>query len=531
MFHRMKGSRAPTRAPIGLLAVGLVFALGFAWLPLETSLSHFIYEDMFYYLKIAQNLVEGRGSSFDGSAPTNGYHPLWMVVCAALGLVFSGNLLVHAVLTVGALLHVVQAALLGQIVREHTRPSIALAVMAFHLFNWRALSINLCGLETPLAIVLVLLVVRRLLLRPADPTVGASLSLGLTLGIAIASRFDLLLLGAFAGLWVVLDRRYPSFPSVATRLETGALVTAGALIALTPWFIFSHRVSSTFLPNSRHAVAMRNPIDYDLANADGTWDTLVEQAQSLGAWAPDTANFFGVSPLVVPDGMLVSAMALAALAGFTFVGAHVTRRRRQTRLATALLIYACLHTGYYILFLRAELRYLMPAAIVGLLAIALIVDGVLRHKATRDGARLLWVLAALCFANAALAGVRAWSRGHGATRTHGYHALLLKMADWTRHETPPDTVLGAFNAGILGYFSDRTVVNLDGVVNDEALAAMRTRELAAYMDRRDVSIVVDVPRQLEEHLATWGGGATRMPRIVHRVEDEQGRQVVAGVWR
>ncbi len=41
----------------------------------------FMRDDAYYYFKVAQNISEGRGSTFDGINPTNGYHPLWMAVC------------------------------------------------------------------------------------------------------------------------------------------------------------------------------------------------------------------------------------------------------------------------------------------------------------------------------------------------------------------------------------------------------------------------------------------------------------------
>jgi hypothetical protein len=41
----------------------------------------YLTDDAFYYFKTAQNIAEGMGISFDGVAPTNGFHPLWMVIC------------------------------------------------------------------------------------------------------------------------------------------------------------------------------------------------------------------------------------------------------------------------------------------------------------------------------------------------------------------------------------------------------------------------------------------------------------------
>ncbi len=37
-----------------------------------------VQDDAFYYIKIAQFLASGHGSTFNGLVFTNGYHPLWM---------------------------------------------------------------------------------------------------------------------------------------------------------------------------------------------------------------------------------------------------------------------------------------------------------------------------------------------------------------------------------------------------------------------------------------------------------------------
>ena len=44
----------------------------------------FTRDDAYYYFKVAQNISEGRGSTFDGINATNGYHPLWMLICVPI---------------------------------------------------------------------------------------------------------------------------------------------------------------------------------------------------------------------------------------------------------------------------------------------------------------------------------------------------------------------------------------------------------------------------------------------------------------
>ncbi len=50
--------------------------------------SPFFADDSFFYLQVGRNFALGHGSTFNGLMPTNGYHPLWMLLCAAVYRVF-----------------------------------------------------------------------------------------------------------------------------------------------------------------------------------------------------------------------------------------------------------------------------------------------------------------------------------------------------------------------------------------------------------------------------------------------------------
>lgn len=55
------------------------------------ALPAFYSDDFFYYLKVAESIVTRHLSTFDGSTPTNGYHPLWMVTLVGLLMFFNGK--------------------------------------------------------------------------------------------------------------------------------------------------------------------------------------------------------------------------------------------------------------------------------------------------------------------------------------------------------------------------------------------------------------------------------------------------------
>jgi hypothetical protein len=61
---------------------------------------------------------------------------------------------------------------------------------------------------------------------------------------------------------------------------------------------------------------------------------------------------------------------------------------------------------------------------------------------------------------------------------------------------PEGARIGCFNAGIPGYFGDRTVVNLDGLVNHDLVEVYRRGELAEWLAAEDIRYVADEPLAL-----------------------------------
>ena len=69
---------------------------------------------------------------------------------------------------------------------------------------------------------------------------------------------------------------------------------------------------------------------------------------------------------------------------------------------------------------------------------------------------------------------------------------MLSAARWLEANTDEEARIGSYNAGILGYFSDRTVVNLDGVVNEDAYRARRDGKTVEYVCGNQIDYVVDL---------------------------------------
>lgn len=71
---------------------------------------------------------------------------------------------------------------------------------------------------------------------------------------------------------------------------------------------------------------------------------------------------------------------------------------------------------------------------------------------------------------------------------------MVTSAQWAAENIPEDELLAAHDIGALGYFADREIVDLAGLVSPEVIPFIREEaQLAAYLDRRDVSYLITFP--------------------------------------
>jgi hypothetical protein len=68
---------------------------------------------------------------------------------------------------------------------------------------------------------------------------------------------------------------------------------------------------------------------------------------------------------------------------------------------------------------------------------------------------------------------------------------LYDAALWVRDHLPPDAVIGSWNAGTIGYFSGRRVINLDGLVNSWDYWQTGRFDLCRYWQQNRITYLVD----------------------------------------
>ena len=175
------------------------------------SLRWFTRDDAYYYFKVAQNISEGNGSTFDGINQTNGYHPLWMLVSVPIFALarFDVVLPLRVLLLVMSALQVSTAILLYRLLGKVFASPIGALAALYWAFSFDILgNLYMQGLESGIAAFFVVLLLLNLHKfetnrRVDQGTTKQLATLGLVGALTIFSRLDLAFFVAMAGLWTV----------------------------------------------------------------------------------------------------------------------------------------------------------------------------------------------------------------------------------------------------------------------------------------------------------------------------------------
>ena len=171
----------------------------------------FTRDDAYYYFKVAQNIGEGHGSTFDGINRTNGYHPLWMLVCIPIFALARFDLILplRVLLLVMSGLSVATAILLYRLIGRVFAPAIGAIAALFWVFSYDVLAtIYQQGLESGIAAFFIVLLVYKLYQfelswRKAETSRKQVATLAVIAVLTMFSRLDLVFLAGMVGLWVV----------------------------------------------------------------------------------------------------------------------------------------------------------------------------------------------------------------------------------------------------------------------------------------------------------------------------------------
>ena len=490
------------RAALFVLFIGgiLAYGAGFAWYMLDRfdliNLISKTHDDAFYYFQIARNLTEGKFSTFDGGITrTNGYHPLWLLLITPFYWVFDKEAALFAIKAFEIMLVAGGVALVAAAARLARLPWYLTFAALPMLYQQDALS---RGMEAAAALFMLGLFMLTACLFARSP---------------VRWQWPLAAV-AFALPWV--------------RLEYIAIsLAATAALCLIEWSWQERAPSASLGERARSARSVKAVVPFLAAGAGilvyFAYNWLVfggivpvsgatKEAWSQAEWEHEggyslAQNFQDILQIPVFDDELLVALEVCAYLLLVWWFARHSRSRKDWLLLAFLVGVFSLAAGHLAKFAQTVLTihpsmgpwpwyfvpaYLMTALIVpvrcyvAIYFIRRFIGPKSQHATNILSLGIVLTGAASCLSKADF--TEPFQRVEAirvSTRTDG------SWTEWTEavyggtqlmnRVLPEDSVVGSWDAGVIGYFSRFPVVNLDGLVNSYDYFHARNRAKDGYV--------------------------------------------------
>ena len=438
-------------------------------------------EDGFYMLTVADNLARTGHLVYNYNLPATGIQPLATFVFAGIAYCtdhFGGDrwTLVRWVLLFGVLLFVVFAWQLAYIAADLAPPDLKSLVfqIAFFLtlFDYTAFRLFTYGLETGIYLVCIAICMK-LWLHLTDAPQASWLHMllfGAAAGLAGLARIDFGIFTAFL-LGYLLLKRIASLPQV---LAAGGV----ALAIVSPWFLFVHKVTGSWLPTSGKAESSLYSHDFGRIHA-----AIMALLASISPWSYADAESRSTTIFACLSACLVLLLIWRARKSPASFSSF-----RRLGIFKAWLPPLIAFVLIYVIFFFSKwfyTRYFSPLLIVSIPFLA-VLFATQRFVRERPQALLLAIACLFCLFD--------------TPSMHSGHVVLDHlMAAGYIHENYPVERVGAFQSGAIGYF-DPNVENLDGKLNQHALAAAAANRMGDFIDSERIDVLVDWPGFLIGHL-------------------------------
>jgi hypothetical protein len=476
-----------------VVAGGLAFRLWVAWQDITSLLVKCVPDDSFFVFRIARNVAEGQGLTFDGVVPSNSPRLLWQLLLALVCKFVPANdyLAAHIILTLGCVADAGTIIVLFLLVRQlrGDGATALLTAAAYAFLPYAVLQAN-NGLETALVVALLglALLIYAKLCQDAAASRRRYFGLGVLCGVVILTRLDYVLLPAL----LIVDQLWRGGRGRALYLLGGVATIA------VPWVLFSIFKFGELLPSSGYAVTYTYYTHF-----------LVNHGFSLGGWLTRSWLYFykGFRYYAFPFfairlalfGPIVFTLLAAVTVAIIAKADKTNREKMRLVLLPVVMVFILLFVHGFVLWYAREWHTGPSLFAIVLLGGSLF--GALTGRLKTPTRGVLVIVAALLLVPIY---IKIWQR---SWRAEAYKPFInhYRVSIWARDNLPRDAVIGSFDGGIPGYFTHRRVVDLVGIENEKAFRAIRERRMAAYLDEEGIDYLHLLPvRTYPEYDWLWG---------------------------
>ncbi len=387
-------------------------------------------DDAFYYLNTAFNTARMGVVSFDGLNPTNGFHPLQFLIATSMAFVADKeHMLMLSILENAVAVILTSWILTSGLLRKESRELQILAMLILSMPLWYLYIWLDAGMEV--GPVLLIGSLFYCIWDKASETDFSSTSLNCKLAfvasLLILARLDLVI----ALLPFVIVYLYFIFEQ-KSRWRLIGLSSLSATFLLALYLLWNLTQHGHLVPVSG---VVKSGFEHNI----------------IASWRGMTSgNLIGVMITILPAIFIVIAF---------FTSERNLQRRNLAILFVSLIIYYV----YIFMFAKDVFRWYLayPLAIQSI-GMAIVLRNIFRRRSKK----LIKVLSeqysiGLLFISVAMHGLLYFWAAHLNTTSY----QLKMIADDINQKVSEESVVAAFDAGVIGFFSHAKVINLDGLAN------------------------------------------------------------------
>ena len=442
----------------------LVFALSVAFI-LFADIREIIFrvpDDASYYLKIGENFNSGLGFTFDGINRTNGFQPLWQYAIIFITFLYRGSpeSTLRLVLLIQVILLYFSGIILFKFLSQYFEKKIVLTAGIFYIIFVFFQSIN--GMETALLVFFISLLITysdryRVLI---NNNLRNEFVFGLIFGLIILARLDSVFFIIPVGVIFILKFL---FNDKQKTLMPVFVFFSGAGLIILPYLIYNYVQFQNIIPISGYLKS-----SFPEINFNNKLNNMLHYREIL--------------------------FAFSAMIYLGWFAAKFKRNKNNFYLSSL----AVMSSGVVLLFLYILFFmnwvifswYFITYSLFVSLAVCLPMKFILSKQKNHIGAALFWgftIFISLYY------GIKTYNTFSADYINLGsnWNIESYKASQWTKSNTGKADIFAMKDAGHFSYFSEREVINLDGLVNNfDYQEVIKNKSLNKYLKDNNVKYIV-----------------------------------------
>jgi hypothetical protein len=470
------------RLIIIFLVLNVIAKIFFISKPIEFIDSVAFPDDTYISLFLAEQIAEGYGPLY-GENFTNGFQPLYVFLSVPFYLLFDSDKIapLYAALILLLIFDCLSLVMLMKTTDLIVHNKFAnMLTGIFWVSSPFVLLTSMNGLETIISFFFIVssfyyfFKFRDIIER------GSSLKkimiLGILCGLAIFSRVDNAILAAVILLFIITDK-FRNKRRIKEHLLSATVFIFSATVIVLPWLVYSYAYTGDLLQSSGEAVRFQN---LSLKNHF----SFISSPQL-------EIVLYGIRIILIKNISLIVICSLCLII--------ILLRYRKTTvqelkkrfhyifpvLAFCLLLF-CSYV-FYIYGMWFFKRYFFPFVFLFVIILSVLIDIVLASTANRKSVTGLVVFFSTAILLINLSRFDSQEILFGNNSNSGYMAI----GKWVSDNFEDGIVIGSMQSGAMSYFADNMeVINLDGVVNKDALEAAKNIRLMDYVKEMNIEYII-----------------------------------------